>query len=36
MSNENVLDRSVPYLQKPFTLEMLTQMVHRVLGGKPQ
>src|SRR5207302_4833122 len=33
MSKEGALDRSVAYLQKPFTPEMLTQMVHRVLGG---
>jgi len=35
MSQDGVLDASVAYLQKPFTPDKLTQMVHRVLrtGG---
>jgi two-component system cell cycle sensor histidine kinase/response regulator CckA len=31
MSNDGVLDSSVAYLQKPFTPDKLTEMVHRVL-----
>ena len=31
MSKDGVLDASVAYLQKPFTPDKLTQMVHRVL-----
>jgi two-component system cell cycle sensor histidine kinase/response regulator CckA len=31
MSRDGVLDTSVAYLQKPFTPDKLTQMVHRVL-----
>ena len=34
MSKDGVLDGSVAYLQKPFTPEMLTQMVHRVLAAR--